>query len=193
MPNIGKGNVSINHYLCIYDVLLVPSFRMNLLSVKKLCCSGFCQVTFNSTCVFPDTTSKGDWFWKSLLSAAYPTCVITVSLGSSSSTTFEWHLCLGHSSLNKLKLMFPSFQNIYQLRCESCELSKHSHASLRPRVPKLQNIMELLNVSTKSDNPWSICLLPNTTCLRLFSRLAIWSIECLAYLEQWYALSVALS
>lgn len=44
---MGKGSVLINPNLCIHDVLLVPSFPMNLLSIKKLCSTSMCQVLFS--------------------------------------------------------------------------------------------------------------------------------------------------
>lgn len=50
VPAVGKGNVLINPNLKLTDVLLVPSFLMNLLSVKKLCSNGSYHVIFTSAC-----------------------------------------------------------------------------------------------------------------------------------------------
>lgn len=59
IPTIGKGSVSINPNLCVHDVILVPSFPMNLLSIKKLCTTSLCQVFFNSAyCVLQDIRTK---------------------------------------------------------------------------------------------------------------------------------------
>lgn len=49
----------------------------------------------------------------------------STSLGVSS-TALEWHLRLGHPNLNKLRLMVPSLTTVSKIRCEFCELSKHT-------------------------------------------------------------------
>lgn len=130
VPAYGKGS-NLSAY-----VLHVPSFPMSLLSIKRLCSTGGCQVIFTSSyCVFQDTKSKSEigCRWSDghlyyLKTASHKAS--QASLGSTSSTSFEWHLRLGHPNLNKLKLMVPSLQHVSQFRCESCEIAKHSRVSL---------------------------------------------------------------
>lgn len=55
---VSLADGSENHLLVTHDVLLVLSFPVNLLSVKKLCSKGSCQVIFTSTCVFHDTKRR---------------------------------------------------------------------------------------------------------------------------------------
>lgn len=56
---LGKGNVTLNSDLVLYDVLPVPFFSMILVLVKKLCSHSYRQVIFtNTTCVFQDMRSK---------------------------------------------------------------------------------------------------------------------------------------
>lgn len=74
------------------------------------------------------------------------TCDLTIGFTEGLSlSTFEWHIWLGHPNLNKLKLMVPSLDNVYRFRCEFCELSKHSRASLlvsaRSRANKLFEVV----------------------------------------------------
>lgn len=103
---IGKGSVSINPNLCVHAVLLVPSFPMNLLSVKKFCTTGLCQVIFNfAYCALRDTRTKrmigrglSDGSLYYLQSLQHMSS--TASLASSSTKAFEWHLQLGHPNLN---------------------------------------------------------------------------------------------
>lgn len=136
VPAIGKGSVCILPNMCIQDVLFVPSSSMSNLSVKRMCSTDLCQAIFTSSYfIFQDTKRKREigsgwsdghlYYLKPTSHKASQTC-----LGSASSKAFEWHLPLGHSNLNKLKLMVPSLQHVSQLRCESCELAKHSLVSL---------------------------------------------------------------
>lgn len=136
VPALGKASVSMNTNLILHNVLLVPSFRINFLSVKLLCSTRLCQVIFtHSCCIFQDMRSKGEigcgWLDGTLYYLWPAQQVIpNASSCSSSSTTLQWHLRLGHLNLSKLKLMMLSLSSISQVRCESCELSKHRLASL---------------------------------------------------------------
>lgn len=80
-----------------------------------------------------------------------------IGSGVSSSTALEWHFKLGHSNLNKLKLLVPSLHGAPILRCESCELSKHTRASLPSRSRSRSNkLFELIH-----SNMWGPLAIPN--------------------------------
>lgn len=116
--------------------MLVPSFPTSLLSVNKLCSTGSCQVIFTPTCcIFQDTKtmkeigrglSDGNLYY--LRSTTHISSA--ASHGTSMSTALKWHFRLGYPNLNKLKLVVPFLSNVSPLRCQSCQLSKHSRASL---------------------------------------------------------------
>lgn len=133
VPAIRKGTVPLSSDLILMYVLLVPSFPMSLLSVTKLCSNNLCQVVSTSTCYsFQDTRRKTE-IWCGFIDGRLFLCTghpdsSKVALTSSSSA-FDWHVRLGHPNLNKLKLLVPSLQQVSQLWCESCQLSKHSRVS----------------------------------------------------------------
>ena len=47
---------------------------------------------------------------------------------SSALQPFVIHRRLGHPSLSSLKQLYPSFQNVSTLECESCQFAKQSFA-----------------------------------------------------------------
>lgn len=53
-----------------------------------------------------------------------------------SDTPLQWHLCVGHPSLQKLRMVVPIESSFSSLGCESCELGKHRRASYQSRVNK---------------------------------------------------------
>ena len=52
----------------------------------------------------------------------------------SSVDTYKLHRCLGHSSLQNMKMMVPTCQSIPSFPCEVCEFSKHHGVSFPPCV-----------------------------------------------------------
>ncbi|XP_042489698.1 uncharacterized protein LOC122069693 [Macadamia integrifolia] len=48
-------------------------------------------------------------------------------------TPFQWHCRLGHLSLSRLQILFPSFKSTPKLQCEVCELGKHDLVSFPSR------------------------------------------------------------
>lgn len=153
VPALGKTSVSMNTNLILHNVLLVPSFPISLLSVKQLCSTRLCHVIFTpSCCIFQDMRSKrviGRGWLDGTLYYLWPAqqVISNASLCSSSSTTLQWHLRLGHLNLNKLKLMMPSLCSISQVRCDSCELSKHRLTSLPSYSPSRSNkLFEIIHL-----------------------------------------------
>ena len=55
---------------------------------------------------------------------------------SSVLTPFEVHCRLGHPSLSSLKKLFPQFNHLSSLDCESCQFAKHHRLSSVPRINK---------------------------------------------------------
>lgn len=129
-------------------------FTSALYLVKNSCWSQSCEVLFTPTgCIFQEGMEGKEIGHGWSDGALYYLCATqcnsaAIGSGVSSSTALEWHFKLGHSNLNKLKLLVPSLHHAPILRCESCELSKHTHASLpsrsRSRSNKLLNWFTLI-------------------------------------------------
>jgi len=65
---------------------------------------------------------------------------------SSTMTPLELHYRLGHPSLPILKKLFPHFQKLSHLNCESCQFAKHHCSSYVPRVNKrATSLFELIH------------------------------------------------
>uniref|UniRef100_A0A803LW84 GAG-pre-integrase domain-containing protein n=1 Tax=Chenopodium quinoa TaxID=63459 RepID=A0A803LW84_CHEQI len=117
------GDAELNNSLTLKNVLVVPNFKYNLLSVPKLTTDSYCEVNFYGThCVIKDTLTKkvkgvgrarnGLYFLLDVpfdVVAEAPTCKTNTCLKAKTETTCEsdsfaiWHHRLGHASLGKLK------------------------------------------------------------------------------------------
>jgi len=51
----------------------------------------------------------------------------------------RWHWRLDHPWVQKLRFVIPIESSISSLGCESCELSKHHHATFQSRVNNRRN------------------------------------------------------
>ena len=45
---------------------------------------------------------------------------------TSMDTPFFIHSCLGHSNISKFRMMVPCFSSLSSIKCESCQLGKHT-------------------------------------------------------------------
>lgn len=142
----GKLQFTENVYL--NDVLVVPGFKHNLMSVGKLLEDSKMIVSFSSTgCIFQDHGSKeillriirreGLYKIEQLVEGREQTCNfisskdinILVNVNSSKKVELSMrtmHARLGHPCLSKLKHVFPSvvLEN-EDTFCETCVIAKH--------------------------------------------------------------------
>ncbi|XP_074313947.1 uncharacterized protein LOC141649150 [Silene latifolia] len=118
-PVYRTGTVYLTKHIVLYDVLLIPDFKPNLLSVGKLISRSQLIVTFsNNTCLFQDSSSNttiaigkktGDLYTLriSVISKPCNTSSLCSSDAAQQINVALFHSRLGHSSVEKLKHVNP--------------------------------------------------------------------------------------
>jgi transposase InsO family protein len=136
-PVQGKGTVTTSD-LTLSDVLYLPQFPFNLLSVHKLTLALNCSVAFYpSHCEFQDLKTKrmiGGGFVKDGLYYFQPSSTSVPSALHSTNSPYQWHCRLGHPSSVNLKHLVPTLPTFSSFNCETCELSKHHRATFKLRT-----------------------------------------------------------
>ncbi|XP_074304680.1 uncharacterized protein LOC141639457 [Silene latifolia] len=132
------GTVYLTNNITLSDVLLIPDFQPNLLSVGKLISRSHLVVTFlKDICLFQDLSSKrtiaqgnrsGDLY--TIRVPVFQKVCNNTSLSSFSAArqlnVAIFHSRLGHPSVEKLKHVNPVvMQGVNKMVCETCVLAKH--------------------------------------------------------------------
>ena len=145
-PVLGSGQSRATSSLPLQNVLYIPGFPANLLSISAITKALHCGVFFfPHHCVFQDLdTSRriglgrenGRGIYELVadspstgLQALFALSASSISLHDS----FLWHCRLGHPSFVKLKEILP-WLHLSQFHCESCELGKHHRSSYPSRT-----------------------------------------------------------
>ncbi|KAM1627395.1 hypothetical protein ACFX1R_017067 [Malus domestica] len=136
-PITSIGNLSLNSSVHLQDVLCVPTFKVDLMSVSKVTSAMACSVTFFPYwCILQDLATKktiglgkqrgGLYYLVALLSdrstpSVKPSCSLVTS------STELWHRRLGHISPSRLEFMAKNILHIpFKLNdaCDICPLAK---------------------------------------------------------------------
>ena len=145
-PVLGSGQSRATSSLPLQNVLYIPGFPANLLSISAITKALHCGVFFfPHHCVFQDLdTSRRIGLGRKNRRGIYELVADSPSTGlqalfalsaSSSSLhdSFMWHCRLGHPSFVKLKETLP-WLHLSEFHCESCELGKHHRSSYPSRT-----------------------------------------------------------
>ena len=136
VPITHTGTIKITDSLILYDVLLVPDFQFNLISVSSLIRSLVCAAHFFPNGCLIQELSRGLMIGKgSLYNNLYildSPCAVSnkiVFCGSISTDSSVWHQRLGHPSSSVFKNIstsLPSYKNIESdsFPCQVCPLAK---------------------------------------------------------------------
>lgn len=127
-----SGTIVISPSLTLYNVLYIPNFHVNLISVTKLTTNNDCSLNFSSTlCNILQNHSKQMIGTAKLHRGLYvmDSNAFHNSCNSVVSNSFEmWHLRLGHLSNSGMKYMSKQFPVIPCKNnmdpCDSCHLAK---------------------------------------------------------------------
>ena len=130
-PVAGKGLATPTSSLPLSDVLYVPNFPVNLLSISAITKTLFCSVYFFPYhCTFQDLrTGKRIGLGRETGRGLYELVPDTPSTGfrcllSQGDSPLQWHRRLGHPGITKLRLALP-WITLSTFECESCQLGKH--------------------------------------------------------------------
>ncbi|GAU43000.1 hypothetical protein TSUD_188740 [Trifolium subterraneum] len=131
----GLGQAHPLPNLSLDSVLYIPGCPFNLISVNKLTRTLDCSVLFTNSSVSVQDRRTGRTIGAGSESGGLyhlSPAVACVSVASQSLT----HQRFGHPSLNKMRLLVPSFSKLSSFECQSCQLGKHTRNTYSQRVNK---------------------------------------------------------
>ncbi|KAL0405762.1 UNVERIFIED_CONTAM: Retrovirus-related Pol polyprotein from transposon RE2 [Sesamum latifolium] len=185
------GAVHLHKHLTLTDVLCVPTFKYNLLSVQRLCSSNSISVTFSfSKCWFQDLKTKKILAVGRILGGLYivdessfcpafieknSNCLPSCNQSVTSSITWLWHQRLGHPS-------FPVMQHIQSIKdplfwntCDICPVAKQQRLPFPTHEIASKHTFEIIHMDVW--DPYKTSSLTNChyflTIVDDFSR-AVW-------------------
>ena len=145
-PVLGSGQSSATSSLPLLNVLYIPGFPANLLSISAITKALHCGVFFYPHhCVFQDLDTgrriglgreNGRGIYELVADSPSTGLQALFALSASSSSlhdSFLWHCRLGHPSFVKFKETLP-WLTLSEFHCESCELGKHHRSSYPSRT-----------------------------------------------------------
>ena len=109
-------------------ILYVPDSPFNLISISKLTRDLNCLITFSDNSVTLQYQSTGRTIdigheFQSLFHLSSPSSSIACT---SMDTPLLIHSRLSHPNISKFQVMVPRFCSLSSIKCESCQLGKHS-------------------------------------------------------------------
>lgn len=158
IPILHVGTVQLHKDIILQNVLHIPEFHYNLISVKRLCQDFGCSVTFNTdTCYLQDHLQKELQIpLGKLQGGLYSTAQVLVeepdskkSFMTSKTDLSIWHLRLGHLPSNKLKQMsiFSGLKNpASDIICQICPLAKHTRVPFTSSTIKTKHPFQLIHL-----------------------------------------------
>ncbi|GJU07481.1 putative RNA-directed DNA polymerase [Tanacetum coccineum] len=147
IPVKGKGSCTLPNGTEIRDVLYVPEFTCNLLSVSRLTRDLRCSVTF-----FPDFFKMQDLNSRKLIGTGkcqrglYRMNLVGQERKAMSASMEVWHKRLGHASSGKLfRFNFVKDASFKTVDCDSCAKAKHTRLPFPTSSIKSKECFELLH------------------------------------------------
>ena len=158
---VGIGSIELGSDLRLSDVLYIPQFKFNLLSVSCLTKRLHCRLWFDeSSCGIQDPTRElmigmgrevANLYFLDIESLSSPGISSPIIVASVSSLD-TWHKRLGHPSMSKLQAMqnildFPKHSKP-DIHCKVCHLSKQKHLPFTSQNNLSGNPFDLLHIDT---------------------------------------------
>ena len=157
VPIAHTGSVKITNDLILHNVLHVPAFHYNLLSVQRLCKDLHCSLVFNDTnCIIQDHLQKGKQILLgrtqgSLYSTAdlFNSVPVKSSLLSIKEDLSVWHLRLAHVPFPRLTKI-PELANVqnssHSFICQICPMSRKTRALFTHSSIKSVSPFQLIHI-----------------------------------------------
>ncbi|CAN1321331.1 Retrovirus-related Pol polyprotein from transposon RE2 [Linum perenne] len=143
------GSAFLTPTLAIKNVLVIPSFTFNLLSVSCLTSQHRCCLTFShDRCVIQDLRTQkmiGSADLVNVLYQFYPYMNVVASVPSVCSAVVSplvWHNRLGHSSLSNVHCNDSDLRSI---KCHVCPLAKQKRLPFPVSVSRAPAIFDLIH------------------------------------------------
>lgn len=157
------GDIVLTNGLKLLQVLYVPQFKHNLLSVHKLAHDNGCEVMFHpSTCTIQQAVTKevkavghvknGLYYLANFVTAPSPVTTFSLAVSTTDRTkSFGiWHQRLGHASrstLHKIDHIKPLLTDAAEV-CVTCPLSKFTKLPYPVSESHANNAFDLIHVDT---------------------------------------------
>ncbi|XP_019167310.1 PREDICTED: uncharacterized protein LOC109163044 [Ipomoea nil] len=129
------GNITLGDGICLKNVLHIPSFKFNIISVSKLLNNSPHLLTFtNDQCILRGSHGRTVGFAKEenglyLLLEPPQITVNSCKLSAMSCTAKTWHQRLGHFPMNKMSLVCDiSVPHNKNFACDVCHYAKHKRS-----------------------------------------------------------------
>lgn len=156
----GIGQIHLNEYLILNNVLYIPDFRLNLLNIRQLTQDLGCRVSFNQgSCVIQNTTKglmigQGERIsnlyvleGESLNASAHVLAKSSINVVVDTSL---WHNRLGHPSIAKVNsitdVLGITQRNKGKFHFPICPLAKQKHLSYIAHKNMSSNAFDLLHI-----------------------------------------------
>ncbi|KAG7557416.1 Zinc finger CCHC-type superfamily [Arabidopsis suecica] len=175
---VGIGSIHMGRYLELHDVLYIPQFKFNLLSVSCLTKSMGCKVWFDEhSCVLQDPSRElmigvgrqvANLYFLDIESLDLP--IESSSLVAATITSHDlWHKRLGHPSFYKLESLShvldfkkePKIQKDFH--CKTCHIAKQKHTPFISHNNISKIPFELVHIDT-----WGPLAVPTHDGFRYF-------------------------
>ena len=154
------GDVTLPNALCLKEVLFVPTFHFNLISVQKLTAQLKCNVGFyDNKCIIHEKLKKNLFLGNNIKGLYYlqpaqnrilnnfgSQATVAQDIDSITNDVKMWHLKLGHMPFNKMKLLFLDFKVDSQFLCTICPLAKQPRLAFSKSSIKTNDVFELIHV-----------------------------------------------
>ena len=142
-PIKGVGSVQCTPTIKLSDVLHVPAFPVNLLSLSALIDQIDCRITLDKKiCLIQErmtgrklgtgTRRSGLWYMDRDVSRSGASPILAVLVGVSETMAMIHHCRMGHMAFDKMSKMFPDVMrgvDKSKLVCDACEYAKHTRIS----------------------------------------------------------------
>lgn len=151
VPIKGLGNVVLDNGMKLHNIMHIPDFQCNLLSVSKLTRDYNCAIIFVADfCVMQDLHSRnliGLGKHQDGLYILEPTQDKRIALKVSKTNEDSlWHARLGHTSEDKIKTIgFDVVKNQDRLLCDSCIRAKQTRLAFPISTIKTDSCFDLIH------------------------------------------------
>ena len=151
------GDIHICGNLILRDVLYVPDFKFNLVSIPKLCQDMHCTVSFTDNQCFLQNNSMNQQLLGELKGGLYylaepehsADCMVAKSMTEESQNKIKlWHLRLGHipvSMLHHVKTIFQEPCTLHNI-CQVCPVAKQARKPFYTSSVKTSSVFSLLHM-----------------------------------------------